>query len=780
MPGIDGFQLCQRVRQEPSLVQVPIVLWSAHHQDEVDHVLALRVGASALLSRSGDFKEVVGAILATIDPGHSAQQAAAPLPGLGGDAGPAVEQPAIGLAEQLTRQAAAHASLARRCALHAAQLAIIGGVADALSRSQDVDAVLDDILAACLDAGGITRGALYRIGAGGRLAVEQAVGFAETDIPALESCFGHPGLLDEVKMVQTILPSRFLRDTELRTLLTTTRATALVIVPLAIADQCTGALLLASDLADIGEEDLLAFGRAIGAYINQALGLAAAFQRVEAAAEAQRELFSCVDIDDTLRAITRLGTRLGDVCQVDLIRDGEVVQSETAFLHPDRTALRLEHELTLPLEAHGMQLAMMHLFRRAAPYGRADRQAAEQLARTASVALHKAHLYRQAQAANQAKDDFLATMSHELRTPLTAVLLWTDKLRRRTSDPTVMAHGLTVIHDNAKLQANLIDDILDVSRVVTGKLVLRIEQVDLESVIASAVEIITPSADARAITIETAFDPGASMIAGDPQRLQQVVLNLLSNAVKFTPRGGKITITVTRVTSCIELRVIDTGKGVDPAFLPFVFDQFRQADPSSTRAHGGLGLGLALVKSLVELHGGKVRAESAGVDHGATFVVRLPVPAVRDYGLRKAGEQAAQAPGPLRVDSDRLKGLRLLVVDDESEVRELIADLLAEFGAQVRAVASVKDALRAFAEFKPNLLITDLGMPTEDGYELIRQVRLTSTVPAVALTAYVGEEDRQRVLASGFQVHLRKPVRPEVLLETITGLAARPAQGGVQ
>ncbi|MEP6652441.1 MAG: ATP-binding protein, partial [Myxococcales bacterium] len=534
---------------------------------------------------------------------------------------------------------------------------------------------------------------------------------------------------------------------------------------------CTGALLLASDLPEIGEEDLLAFGRAIGAYINQALSLAAAFQRVEAATEAQRELFSCVDVDDTLRAIARLGTQLGDLCQVDVIRDGAVVQTEKAHRHPDRLASRLEHELTVPLEAHGMQLAMMRLFRRAAPYGRVDRQAAEQLARTASVALHKAHLYRETRTANQAKDDFLATMSHELRTPLTAVLLWTDKLLRRTSDPAVIAHGLTVIHDNAKLQANLIDDILDVSRVVTGKLVVKMEQVDLEAIVAAAVQIITPSADARAIAIETSFDPGTSMIAGDPQRLQQVVLNLLSNAVKFTAPGGRITITVSRASSCIELRVRDSGKGIDPAFLPFVFDPFRQADLSSNRAHGGLGLGLALVKSLVELHGGKARAESAGFDKGATFVVRLPVPAVRDYGLRKPGGDTRDQ-APLRPDRERLKGLRLLVVDDESEVRELIADLLAEFGAQVRTVASVKDAMRAFAEFKPNLLITDLGMPVDDGYELIRQVRLTSAVPAVALTAYVGEEDQRRVLASGFQMHLRKPVRPEVLLEAITGLAA--------
>lgn len=456
MPEVDGFQLCQRARQEPSLARVPIVLWSAHHQEEADHVLALRVGASALLSRSDDFKEVVATVVAAMDENLAAQQSGA----LAGDARNegavnegAVNHPPISLTEQLTRQAAAHASLTRRCALHAAQLAIIGGVADALSRSQDVDAVLDDILAACLDAGGITRGALYRVGAGGRLAVEQALGFAETDIPELDSCFGHRGLLDEVKMGQTVLPSRFLPGAEVRSLLHATRATALVIVPLAIADQCTGALLLASDLPEIGEEDLLAFGRAIGAYINQALGLAAAFQRVEAATEAQRGLFSCVDVDDTLRAIARLGTQLGDLCQIDVIRDGDVVQTEKAYRHPDRPASRLEHELTVSLEAHGIQLAMMRLFRRAAPYGRVDRQAAEQLARTASVALHKAQLYREAQAATQVKDDLLATMSHELRTPLTAVLLWTDKLLRRTRDPAVIAQGLTVIHDNVKLQA---------------------------------------------------------------------------------------------------------------------------------------------------------------------------------------------------------------------------------------------------------------------------------------------------------------------------------------
>ncbi|MEP6654558.1 MAG: response regulator, partial [Myxococcales bacterium] len=256
MPDVDGFQLCQRARHEPLLARVPIVLWSAHHQDEADHVLALRVGAGALLSRSDDFKEVVAAVVAAMDRRLAANPSDALAGALAGDARneAAVYDQPISVTEQLTRQAAAHASLTRRCALHAAQLAIIGGVADALSRSQDVDAVLDDILAACLDAGGITRGALYRVGAGGMLAVEQALGFAETDVPELDSCFGHRGLLDEVKMGQTVLPSRFLRDTEVRSLLHAMRATALVIVPLAIAEQCTGALLLASDLPEIGEE----------------------------------------------------------------------------------------------------------------------------------------------------------------------------------------------------------------------------------------------------------------------------------------------------------------------------------------------------------------------------------------------------------------------------------------------------------------------------------------------------------------------------------------------
>jgi CheY-like chemotaxis protein len=404
-------------------------------------------------------------------------------------------------------------------------------------------------------------------------------------------------------------------------------------------------------------------------------------------------------------------------------------------------------------------------------FSAADRRACEDLARPAAAALHKGRLYQEAQAANVAKDDFLATMSHELRTPLTAILLWTEKLMRRQHEPAVVERGLGVIHQNARQQSQLIEDILDVSRIVTGKLALQSQLVDLEQVVRAAMLVVAPSAESKGISVESDFDADTGPILGDAARLQQVLWNLLSNAVKFTPPHGRIVVSLARRESTVEVRVRDSGKGIDPSFLPFVFDRFRQADNTPTRADGGLGLGLALVKNLVELHGGSVRAESAGAGLGATLVVSLPVPAVLDSRGEAHHDHAGPARVKVQVDANLLRGIRLLVVDDEPDVREMLADLLSESGADVRAAGSVADAMQVFQQFQPTVLVSDLGMPKEDGYDLIRRIRLTSTIPALALTAFAGAEDKRRVLASGFQMHMAKPVRLDALLEAIARLA---------
>jgi signal transduction histidine kinase/CheY-like chemotaxis protein len=691
--------------------------------------------------------------------------------------------PAGTLEEELRRQIEINVGLARRCALHDAQLAIIGGVAEALARSEDIDGALDDVLAACLDAGGVSRGALYRLepdetaeraGRVGKLVARQAVGFDARARDGLGACFGHAALVDQLLGGHTVLPARSLDARQAEDFLARAQAKALVFVPLLVAEQCRGALLLASDLDDVGDEDLLAFGRAIVGYVNQALGLTAAFARLDSAAEIQRTLFASLDIDETSRTVAQLGTRYADVCEIELVHNQAVVHSDRAERDPRRTQAAFgpdRHVHEVPLLANGTNLGRIW-FGRALPFGPADRRGCDELARPAAAALHKALLYQEAQVANVAKDDFLATMSHELRTPLTAILLWTEKLMRKQHEPAVLERGLGVIHQHARQQSQLIEDILDVSRIVTGKLALQYQLVDLEVVARAAVQVISPSAEAKGISVELDFDTDAGPILGDSVRLQQVMWNLLNNAVKFTPARGHIVVTLGRRGSQIELRVRDTGKGIDPAFLPFVFDRFRQADNTPTRADGGLGLGLALVKNLVELHGGSVRAESPGPGQGATLIVSLPVPAVLEpHAPPFAAEGGLARSKPHRLDENLLRGVRLLVVDDEPDVREMIAELLADCGAEVRAAGSVADAMDLFEHFHPTVLVSDLGMPKEDGYDLIRRIRMTSTIPALALTAFAGAEDKRKVLASGFQMHMPKPVRLDALLEAISRLA---------
>jgi signal transduction histidine kinase/CheY-like chemotaxis protein len=371
-----------------------------------------------------------------------------------------------------------------------------------------------------------------------------------------------------------------------------------------------------------------------------------------------------------------------------------------------------------------------------------------------------------AEAANRMKDEFLATLSHELRTPLNAVMGWIRLLAVGGLDAGTAARGLEAIERNARLQAQLIDDLLDVSRIVTGKLRVHVRTVALPEVVQAAVETVRPAAAARHIQLEITFEPSVGPVAGDPQRLQQVAWNLLSNAVKFTPPAGRIEVRLARVGTLAELSVRDTGQGIAPEFLPHVFDRFRQADSTTTRAHGGLGLGLAIVRHLVELHGGTVRAESPGPGQGATFTVSLPL-----AGLRaSAGEVAPQEP----MASERiLVGVRVLVVDDQPDQRDLLATMLGRFGADVVTAESAAAARRLVTEASPDVLVCDIGMPGQDGLALIREVREQrpgQRVPAVALTAYARPEDREAAVAAGFAEHLAKPVEPDTLVHTIARL----------
>ncbi|QEH37491.1 Sensory/regulatory protein RpfC [Aquisphaera giovannonii] len=387
----------------------------------------------------------------------------------------------------------------------------------------------------------------------------------------------------------------------------------------------------------------------------------------------------------------------------------------------------------------------------------------------------------EAEAANRMKDEFLAVLSHELRTPLNAIIGWARILRTPGIGEEDRAEGLDVIDRNAKVQAQLIEDLLDISRIITGKLVLDVQRVDLGEVVGAALDAVAPAAQAKGIRITKVLDPSAGPVSGDPNRLQQVVWNLLTNAVKFTPGGGQVQVLLERVNSHVELSVIDTGQGIAPEFLPHAFDRFRQADGSTTRRHGGLGLGLSIVKQLAEMHGGSVRVKSPGEGQGSTFVVALPIAAVlpEQAGPARPG-QPGVAPSSDPCEGNQLGGLRVLLVDDEPDARHLMSRVLGGCGADVEAASSVAEALDRIGDFRPDVLISDIGMPERDGYDLIRNVRRifsAKDLPAAALTAFARPEDRMRAMRAGFQVHVAKPVDPEELVAVVATLAARTGQG---
>jgi PAS domain S-box-containing protein len=379
-----------------------------------------------------------------------------------------------------------------------------------------------------------------------------------------------------------------------------------------------------------------------------------------------------------------------------------------------------------------------------------------------------------AEAASRAKDEFVAMISHEIRSPLNAILGWAQMLRQGTLDQAAMSNALESIERNARAQAQLVSDLLDISRVITGKLRINARPVDITNSLESALESVRPAAEAKQIQIEVDREQYATVVTGDADRLQQVFWNLLSNAVKFTPRGGRVNVKVSRSDSQLELSVSDTGAGINPEFLPFIFERFTQADTTTARRHAGLGLGLAIVRHIIELHGGTVTAESEGADKGATFRINLPVRA-----LKTRGSDDADKPLPVNdlAENIALDKVRVMVVDDEIETRELLKMMLASHGAHVETFGSGAEALPQIDEWHPQVIVSDIGMPGQDGYTFMRKVRGLGTdaqkIPAIALTAYARAEDRMRALSAGFQMHVPKPVEASELVMVIASLVKR-------
>jgi PAS domain S-box-containing protein len=440
--------------------------------------------------------------------------------------------------------------------------------------------------------------------------------------------------------------------------------------------------------------------------------------------------------------------------------------------------LELQSLLTVPMIAHNQILGALTLGLTQSSgrrYSLADLSLAEDLARRAGLALANGRLYRESQETNRMKDEFLATLSHELRSPLNSMLGWAKLLNTRSFDAATTKRAMEIIERNARAQAQLVEDLLDVSRIIQGKFRLEVRPVELRCVVESALEAVRPAAEAKEIRLNAVLNSGVSAIAGDSTRLQQVFWNLLSNAIKFTPKAGQVMVGLQEVDGYLEIAIADTGQGISAEFVPYVFERFRQADSSITRSFSGLGLGLAIVRHLVELHGGTVHVQSQGEGLGSTFTVKLPILPVRVevppepvYPIIESGLSFSNLPS--------LKGIRVLVVDDELDSREFTAMVLEECGAVVVAAASVSEALAAFAKSSFEVLVSDIGMPEEDGYSLIARIRgmkQGGQIPAVALTAYARVEDKSKAIAAGFEMHLSKPVEPAELATVVASLASR-------
>jgi PAS domain S-box-containing protein len=552
-------------------------------------------------------------------------------------------------------------------------------------------------------------------------------------------------------------------------------------------------------------------------------------ERARFLARAAAAMSSSLDYGSTVETLANLAVPfLADLCLVDLLEHGQVRCGAVAADSPDRQALALairlkypvpadgdhpvaialrggttlyadctpetlqalrpseEHAstaeaiglrslLVLPLSARGQTFGALTLVSSdpARRYTQADVALASELAGRAGIALDNARLYREVQESNRLKDEFLGTVSHELRTPLNAVLGWAQVLKRTASEPAQTARALEAIERNAQAQAQLVEDLLDTSRVVSGKLHVNFVPVDLGEIVHIAVESFRPIAKAGGVELTMRLGDGLVPILADSARLQQVIGNVLSNALKFTPIGGRVSVAVRRSGETMEIVVADTGRGIAPEFLPFVFDRFRQGDSTTTRVHGGLGLGLSIARHLVVLHGGTIRAESAGEQQGATFTIVLPV---------KPAEAVPQKPRRAAAPAV-LSGIRVLVVDDQEDARALMAAVLGAAAAQVDTVGSAEDARRRVAARRPDVLVADIGMPGEDGYSLIRSIRRSDEaagrprLPSIAVTAYAREDDRLRALTAGYDRHLTKPLDPGTLLDTIAELTMSRGDG---
>jgi PAS domain S-box-containing protein len=612
---------------------------------------------------------------------------------------------------------------------------------------------------------------------------------------------------------------------------------SLMAVPLRIGSDMSGTLVSYYRTPHRFSEVEIETARALGNLVSAAITTAELYdaqrrsrEQSDLLAQATAALGASLDYHETLRRIARLAVpHMADWCAVDLENENGVVE-RLAVAHVDALKIEKARELqekypadpdspsgihqvlrtgapvlvpevtdemlqartrspehlaavrelgvrsymSVPLRAGNRTLGVLSFVtgdsgRR---YDAVDLQFAQDLASRAAMAVENARAYEEARRANRLKDEFLATLSHELRTPLNAILGYARMLKSGMVNPDRLPRAVEIIHKNAVALTKIVEDVLDVSRIVSGKLRLKTQTIDLAPVVAVSVETVQPAAEAKGIALHAVMEPGPAQVVGDPDRLQQVIWNILSNAVKFTPNGGAVTVRLEPTNGHVDIVVTDTGVGIAPEFLPHIFERFRQGDSRFAREFGGLGLGLAIARHIVEMHGGTIQASSEGPGQGSTFRVRLPV----TRGVRSAVEPAPAAVRG-RQGRPRLEGLHVLVVDDDEDALSMVRELLETEGASVTTALSADEALAIIEQQTPDLLLSDIGMPAVDGFELIRRIRELSPsirdVPAAALTAYAQPEDRTRALRSGFQVHLAKPIDPGELLTAVERLAGR-------
>jgi signal transduction histidine kinase/DNA-binding response OmpR family regulator len=770
MPGMDGFETAEGLRALPNGRDLPIVLLSAADSDERDARRGYALGAADYVIKPLNADALLARIRTYVDLFRRNEQARAHL-------------------ELRTHER----DEAQR------RLVAFERIATAALETDDLDAFLHSLLSVFLGAADSAETVSILLRQGDTLFVRAAIGLGESlgfSIPVGRGFAGRVAATGEATLlvgdaISGVVEGPLLRMRGLR---------ALYGVPLVNDGQVIGVAHIGSTRADSFTEAEMRVFRALVERTAWAVSRNHARQRlfeVLDAAPVAIAIFRAPDYTcEFANAASRRAYRGSDILTVSTPASGATPDLRNLFERVIRGAETLtldEHAVTADWQGAGAEerIVRLSLHPLRGALGRPEsvltvavdltsqvrtRQALEKSERDRGRLLElERAARREAEIASRMKDEFLATVSHELRTPLNAILGWTTNARRGIAKD--MDRVLATIERSARAQARMVDDVLDVSRVVSGKLRLNIVLMDVSRILGGAIDAVRPAAEAKGVLLEIRIADDLGAVAGDSDRLQQVVWNLLSNAVKFTPARGRVILTASRNDETIVVRVSDTGQGIDPRFLPYVFDPFRQADPSSTRSHGGLGLGLAIAKQLAVAHGGTIDVASEGQGHGATFTLELParITPIDVTAHRTNSRDAAYTSVPR--SAVRLDGMRVLVIDDETDCRDLVGDFLQHHGARVELAASAREGLDKVVSFWPNVIVSDLGMPGEDGYWFIRELRAFprdrgGEIPAVALTAYARAEDQQQVLAAGYDEHIAKPV-------DLTRLLYRVAELGV-